>query len=114
MEHAEALERIEIAAAEPEGLDRLMAGDTPDAAAVAGHLAGCPSCADELVRIRRDGGGRARRSSAPSRTRRCASGRSPSCGPSVASEPARPWSPPSADAIAAQPAAAIAVLPLRR
>ena len=45
MEHAEALERIEIAAAEPEGLDRLMAGDTPDAAAVAGHLAGCPSCA---------------------------------------------------------------------
>ena len=53
MEHAEALERIEIAAAEPEGLDRLMAGDTPDAAAVAGHLAGCPSCASELVRIRR-------------------------------------------------------------
>ena len=53
MEHAEALERIEIAAAEPEGLDRLMAGDTPDAAAVAGHLAGCPSCAEELVRIRR-------------------------------------------------------------
>ena len=53
MEHAEALERIEIAAVEPEGLDRLMAGDTPDAAAVAGHLAGCPSCADELVRIRR-------------------------------------------------------------
>jgi hypothetical protein len=53
MEHAEALERIVIAAAEPEGLDRLMAGDTPDAAAVAGHLAGCPSCAAELVRIRR-------------------------------------------------------------
>jgi hypothetical protein len=53
MEHAEALERIEIAAVEPEGLERLMAGDTPDAAAVAGHLAGCPSCAEELVRIRR-------------------------------------------------------------
>ena len=53
MEHAEALERIEIAAAEPEGLDRLMAGDTVDAAAVAGHLAGCSSCAEELVRIRR-------------------------------------------------------------
>ena len=28
MEHAEALERIEIAATEPEGLERLMAGDT--------------------------------------------------------------------------------------
>jgi hypothetical protein len=53
MEHADALERIEIAAAEPDGLDRLMAGDTSDAAAVAGHLAGCPSCASELVRIRR-------------------------------------------------------------
>jgi hypothetical protein len=53
MEHAEALERIEIAAAEPDGLERLMAGDTPEAAAVAGHLAGCSSCTDELARIRR-------------------------------------------------------------
>ena len=53
MEHAEALEQIEIAAVEPEGLERLMAGDTPGSAAVAGHLAGCPECAGELVRIRR-------------------------------------------------------------
>ena len=53
MEHAEALEQIEIAAVEPEGLDRLMAGDTAASAAVAGHLAGCPECAAELVRIRR-------------------------------------------------------------
>ncbi len=53
MEHAEALERIEIAAAEPDGLDRLMAGDTADAAAIAGHLAGCPTCVAELARIRR-------------------------------------------------------------
>jgi hypothetical protein len=53
MEHAEALERIEIAAAEPDGIDRLMAGDTADAAAVAGHLAGCPACVAELARIRR-------------------------------------------------------------
>ena len=53
MEHAEALERIEIAAAEPEGLDRLMAGDTADAAAIAGHLAGCPACTAELARVRR-------------------------------------------------------------
>ncbi len=53
MEHAEALERIEIAAVEPLGLERLMAGDTPDGAAVAGHLAGCPSCTAELDRIRR-------------------------------------------------------------
>jgi len=53
MEHAEALEQIEIAAAEPDGLERLMAGDTPEGAAVAGHLAGCPACMAELAAIRR-------------------------------------------------------------
>ncbi|HET7728051.1 MAG TPA: anti-sigma factor [Candidatus Limnocylindrales bacterium] len=53
MDHAQALELIETAAAEPGGLDRLMAGDTPDAAALAGHLAACTTCGRELVRIRR-------------------------------------------------------------
>ena len=53
MDHAEALELIELAAVEPDGLDRMMAGDTPESSAVAGHLAGCPACATELVRIRR-------------------------------------------------------------
>ncbi len=53
MDHQEALEQLELAAAEPGGLDRLMAGDTPTAAAVAGHLAGCEVCADELERLRR-------------------------------------------------------------
>ena len=53
MEHAEALERIELAAVEPGGLDRLGAGDTADAAAVAAHVAGCPECAAELERVRR-------------------------------------------------------------
>ncbi|HEU0236612.1 MAG TPA: hypothetical protein VFR14_09250 [Candidatus Limnocylindrales bacterium] len=53
MDHAEALERIELAAAEPGGLDRLAAGDTADAAAVAAHVAGCPDCAAELERNRR-------------------------------------------------------------
>ncbi len=53
MDHAEALEQIEIAAAEPDGLERLMAGDTPAASAIAGHLAGCPDCTAELARIRR-------------------------------------------------------------
>jgi hypothetical protein len=53
MDHAEALELIELAAVEPDGLDRMMAGDTPESSAVAGHLAGCPTCATELVRIRR-------------------------------------------------------------
>ena len=53
MDHAEALELIELAAVEPDGLERLMAGDTPESSAVAGHLAGCPACVEELARIRR-------------------------------------------------------------
>jgi Anti-sigma-K factor rskA, C-terminal len=56
MDHAEALELIELAAVEPDGLDRLMAGDTPDSGAVAGHLAGCPACVAELARTRRTAG----------------------------------------------------------
>jgi anti-sigma factor RsiW len=53
MDHADAVELIELAAVEPDGLERLMAGDTPESAAVAGHLAGCPSCVAEMARIRR-------------------------------------------------------------
>lgn len=51
MTHDEALEALELAAVEPGGLDRLMAGDTAVAAAVAGHVAGCPTCAAELERL---------------------------------------------------------------
>jgi hypothetical protein len=54
MDHAEARELLELAAVEPGGLDRLMAGDTPDAAALAGHLAGCRDCTAALARLRRD------------------------------------------------------------
>lgn len=53
MDHDEVLEQLELAAVEPGGIDRLMAGDTAAAAAVAGHLAGCESCAGELERLRR-------------------------------------------------------------
>lgn len=53
MDHAEARELMELAAVEPGGLDRLMAGDTAEAARLAGHLADCSVCADELVRVRR-------------------------------------------------------------
>jgi hypothetical protein len=53
MSHAEVRDRLEFAALEPDGLDRLMAGDTPEAAGIAGHLAGCPACLDELDRLRR-------------------------------------------------------------
>lgn len=53
MEHAEARELLEIAAVEPGGFERLAAGDTPDAAALAGHIAGCVECAAEMERLRR-------------------------------------------------------------
>ena len=53
MEHAEARELLELAAVEPDGFDRLAAGDTPEASALAGHLAGCPECSAELERLRR-------------------------------------------------------------
>lgn len=53
MDHAEARELLEIAAVEPGGFARLVAGDTPEAAALAGHLAGCPDCAAEMERLRR-------------------------------------------------------------
>jgi hypothetical protein len=56
MDHSEVRELLEDAAVEPGGLERLMAGDTPTAAVVAGHLAGCPSCTDELERLRRSVG----------------------------------------------------------
>ena len=53
MDHDATREQLELAAAEPGGLDRLMAGDTAIAQAVAAHLAGCPSCTDELARLER-------------------------------------------------------------
>ena len=53
MDHDEAREQMELAAIEPGGLERLMAGDTATAQAAAAHLAGCPSCTDELARLGR-------------------------------------------------------------
>ncbi len=53
MEHEDALEALQLAATEPGGLERLMAGDTPHAAALVGHVAGCDACATELERLRR-------------------------------------------------------------
>lgn len=53
MQHADVRERLELAALEPGGLDRLTAGDAADAAVLAGHLAGCSSCLHELDRLRR-------------------------------------------------------------
>lgn len=53
MDHHDVREMLEDAALEPDGLERLMAGDTPTAVLVAGHLAGCPDCAEELARLHR-------------------------------------------------------------
>jgi hypothetical protein len=53
MDHDPTREQLELAAIEPGGLDRLIAGDTASAQAVAAHLAGCPSCTDELARLER-------------------------------------------------------------
>jgi hypothetical protein len=52
-DHHAVREALELAAAEPDGIERLVAGDTPEAAAVAGHLAGCTECTDEFGRLRR-------------------------------------------------------------
>jgi hypothetical protein len=56
MDHAEVRELLELAAVEPDGLERLAAGDTPQAAAIAGHLAGCADCAEEARRLSVVGG----------------------------------------------------------
>jgi hypothetical protein len=53
MDHDDVLEQLELAAVEPGGLDRLVAGDTPMAAAVVAHLAGCERCAEEMRRLSR-------------------------------------------------------------
>jgi hypothetical protein len=53
MDHESTREQLDLAAVEPGGLERLMAGDTVAAQAVVAHLAGCPSCTDELARLQR-------------------------------------------------------------
>jgi hypothetical protein len=53
MDHDATREQLELAASEPGGLERLMAGDTATAQAVAAHLAGCPSCTEESARLQR-------------------------------------------------------------
>jgi hypothetical protein len=53
MEHRDAQALLELAAVEPRGFERLAAGDTTEAAALAGHLAGCESCAAEFEHLGR-------------------------------------------------------------
>lgn len=51
IDHADVRERLELAAVEPGGIDRLAAGDTVESATIAGHLAGCSTCAEEARRL---------------------------------------------------------------
>jgi hypothetical protein len=53
MDHNATREHLELAALEPGGIDRLIAGDTATAQAVAAHLAGCQACTGELARLDR-------------------------------------------------------------
>jgi anti-sigma factor RsiW len=53
MDHETTREQLELAAVEPGGIDRLIAGDTPTAQAVAAHLAGCSACTEDLARLER-------------------------------------------------------------
>jgi Anti-sigma-K factor rskA len=53
MDHAEVRERLEEAAIEPGGLDRLLGGDGWEAMATVDHLAGCDACRADLEALRR-------------------------------------------------------------
>ncbi len=53
MDHDETREQLDLAAVEPGGIERLVAGDTAVAQAVAAHLAGCADCTAELARLER-------------------------------------------------------------
>ena len=100
MDHTEARELLEDAAVEPGGFERLTAGDTPNAALLAGHLAGCIECAGRWsgsADRRRDPAGRPGGAAA----RTSASGRSPSSRRSV--DPVAP-TPRASRAVPAAPA----------
>lgn len=53
MEHRDAIALLELAAVEPDGFERLAAGDTAESAALAGHLAGCAECTAEFEHLGR-------------------------------------------------------------
>jgi hypothetical protein len=52
MDHAEVRELLELAAAEPGGVDGLLRGASPDAVRATDHLAGCDACRAELSELR--------------------------------------------------------------
>ena len=83
MDHDQVREQLELAAAEPGGLERLMAGDTAAARAVAAHLAGCPVVRRPSWSAWSAPSRCCATSCGPRRPRTCASGRSPSWRPTA-------------------------------
>ena len=53
MDHAEVRERLELAALEPGGSIVSLRATRPMRPPIAGHLAGCPACAEEAHRLAR-------------------------------------------------------------
>ncbi len=53
MQHAEARELLELAVAEPGGLDRLLGGGAPESEAALAHLQSCPECRSDAEALRR-------------------------------------------------------------
>ncbi|HEX6656275.1 MAG TPA: anti-sigma factor [Candidatus Limnocylindria bacterium] len=52
MDHADALELLELAAAEPGGVDAWLRGTSPEAEQARSHLAACQACRAELTSLR--------------------------------------------------------------
>jgi hypothetical protein len=52
MDHAEVRELLELAAAEPGGVDALLRRDSDDSQPIRDHLAGCAECQAELAELR--------------------------------------------------------------
>ena len=52
MEHADVRELLELAAAEPGGVDGLLDGRSPESERIREHLAGCAACRAELAELR--------------------------------------------------------------
>ena len=100
MDHDATREQLDLAAAEPGGLERLMAGDTATAQAVAAHLAGCEACSEELVRLQRSAALIRSARAASSRPTTSVPGRSPRCVPRACRGPWRP--PPRAEPVTSQ------------
>ena len=103
MDHDATREQLDLAAVEPGGLERLMAGDTATAQAVAAHLAGCDACSEELGPPAAVGRAHPIRGPRARRPTTSAPGPSPRCVPRACRVRWRPPRPRPAPAMSRQP-----------